>query len=110
MKQGDKVLCVNSKNLLINPNSFDIQLVEGAIYCVREMVPGYEFKGQPDGVILEEIKGKIGTLECYDGIERTLETHFRQDRFRVIDEIDVCEFEESKKELIENKIYNNARE
>ena len=100
MKQGDKVVCINNKNILVNPNSYDKPLMEGAVYHVREMVPGYEFQGQPDGVMLEEIIGKTGELVCYDGITRTLETHFRQDRFRVIDEIDIQAFEEVRNELI----------
>lgn len=100
MKQGDKVVCINNKNLLINPNSYDKPLMEGAVYHVREMVPGYEFQGQPDGVMLEEIIGKTGELDCYDGITRTLETHFRQDRFRDIDEIDIQAFEEVRAALI----------
>ncbi len=100
MKQGDKVICIDNKHLDVHPNNFDKPLLESNIYHIREMVPGYEFQGQPDGVMLEEIIGKTGELDCYDGITRTLETHFRQDRFRVIDEIDIQAFEEVRNELI----------
>jgi DNA repair exonuclease SbcCD nuclease subunit len=100
MKQGDKVICVNNKNLQINHFNFDKPLVEGAIYHVREMVPGYDYPGQPEGVKLEEIKGKQHTIECYDGQKRTIEVHFRQNRFRVIEELDINVLEEMRTELI----------
>jgi hypothetical protein len=100
MKQGDKVICVNNKNLQSPPSNFDKPLIEGVIYHIREMVPGYDYPGQPDGVMLEEIKGKIQEIQCYDGQTRTIEVHFRQNRFRVIDEIDIQSFEEIRTELI----------
>jgi hypothetical protein len=100
MKQGDKVICVNNKNLQSLPSNFDKPLVEGAIYHVREMVPGYDYPGQPDGVMLDEIKGKIQKLQCHDGQNRTIEVHFRQNRFRVIEELDVKDQEEIRTELI----------
>ena len=100
MKQGDKVICIDNKNLEVHPKNFNIPLLEGNIYHIREIVPGYEFKGQPDGVMLEEINGSVGELLCYDGIYRILETHFRQNRFRVIEEIDISNLEAIRKELI----------
>ena len=100
MKQGDKVICVDNKNLASHPNSFDKPLLEGNIYHIREMVHGYEYKGQPDGVKLEEIRGKIEELLCHDGVVRFIETHFRQSRFRVIDEVDIGSLEIIREELI----------
>lgn len=50
--------------------------------------------------MLEEINGSVGELLCYDGIYRILETHFRQNRFRVIEEIDISNLESIRKELI----------
>jgi hypothetical protein len=66
MKQGDKVICIDNKNLEVHPNKFDKPLLEGNIYHIREIVPGYEYKGQPDGVMLEEINGYVGVLLFYD--------------------------------------------
>jgi hypothetical protein len=100
MKQGDKVICIDNKNLDVHPSNFDKPLLEGNIYHIREIVPGYEFKGQPDGVMLEEINGSVGELLCYDGIHRILETHFRQNRFLVIEELDISDLESIRKELI----------
>jgi hypothetical protein len=100
MKQGDKVICIDIKNLASEPNSFDKLLIEGGIYHIREMIPGYEYKGQPDGVKLDEIIGKVGKLLCHDSVVRSIETHFRQSRFRVIDEIDIGNLEEIRKDLI----------
>lgn len=100
MKQGDKVICIDNKNLDVHPSNFDKPLLEGNIYHIREIVPGYEFKGQPHGVMLEEINGSVGELLCYDGIHRILETHFRQNRFLVIEELDISDLESIRKELI----------
>jgi hypothetical protein len=100
MKQGDKVICIDNKNLEAHPNNFDKPLLEGNIYHIREIVPGYEFKGQPDGVMLDEIHGYVGELLCYDGIIRMVETHFKQNRFRVIEELDISNLEAIRQELI----------
>jgi hypothetical protein len=100
MKQGDKVICINSKNLQTNSSNFDKPLLEGTIYHVREMVPGYDYAGQPDGVKLDEIRGKQLTIDCYDGKKRKVEVHFRQDRFKVIEELDIKVLEEMRTELI----------
>ncbi len=100
MKAGDKVICIDNKNLVVHPSNFDKPLLEGYIYHIREIVPGYEYKGQPVGVMLDEIKGSVGELLCYDGIHRILETHFRQNRFRVIAEIDISNLEVIRNELI----------
>jgi hypothetical protein len=100
MKQGDKVICINNKNLELNPSHFDKPLLEGNIYHVREMVPGYDYPDQPHGLKLEEIRGKILTIHCYDAEERKMEVHFRQDSFKVIEETDIKVLEEMRTELI----------
>jgi hypothetical protein len=107
MKQGDKVICIDASNLQIHPSNFDKLPIEGTVYHVREMVPGYDYQGQPDGVKLDEINGRVTRLLCYDGIERNIETHFRQNRFRVIDEIDIAHFEEKLVEKSTLKIINH---
>ena len=100
MKQGDKVICIDNKNLQAHPSNFDKPLLEGSIYHIREIVPGYEYKGQPEGVMLDEINGYVGELHCYDGIIRILETHFKKSRFRVIEELDIQIVESLSQELI----------
>ena len=100
MQQGDKVICIDNKHLEIHRRNFDKPLLEGNIYHIRKIVPGYEYRGQPDGVMLEEINGYVGELLCYDGVHRILETHFRQNRFRVIEELDISDLESIRKELI----------
>lgn len=100
MKQGDKVICIDNKNLSSNPSNFDKPLIEGSIYHIRELVHGYQYRGQPDGVKLDEILGKTGELLCYDGVIRPIEIHFKQSRFRVIDEIDIGTLEVVREELI----------
>jgi hypothetical protein len=100
MKEGDKVICIDNKNLEAPINHFNKFLEEGAIYHIREIVPGYQFKGQPDGVKLDEIRGSIVKTLCHDDKVRFIETHFKKSRFRVIEELDVQAIEKIRKELI----------
>lgn len=100
MKQGDKVICIDNKNLSSNPYNFDKPLLEGSIYHIREIVPGYKYKGQPEGVKLDEIYGNVGEFLCHDGVIRIIETHFKKRRFRVIDEVDIGNLEAIRNELI----------
>jgi len=100
MKLGDKVICIDNKNLASDASNFDKLLIEGGVYHIREIVPGYQYMGQPDGIKLDEIKGKTGKVKCYDGFVRYIETHFKKCRFKVIEEIDIQVVQKIRQELI----------
>ncbi|MFM1745373.1 MAG: hypothetical protein RLZZ630_1310 [Bacteroidota bacterium] len=84
MKPGSIVTCVDD---VFRPES-RINLsglpVRDRLYMVRNILPNYEVRNGPPGVLLEEFYGKPVTFKSYTGAMMTVEVHFRMNRFREV--------------------------
>jgi hypothetical protein len=84
MKPGSIVMCVD--DVFRTENIFKLSglPVRNRLYTVREILPNYEVRNGPPGVVLEEFYGKPVTFKSYAGVIVTVEVHFRMNRFREV--------------------------
>lgn len=95
MQKGSLVICVDDANWCADAHLWVEKLpVKGKVYQVRKMMKNIIVAGLPDGVFLEEIRGKYRKYIDYNQKPGLVEVHFRQSRFaEIMRPINIAEVE-----------------
>ena len=85
MEIGSIVVCVDDGNWWYDiMEYFKVLPVKGKLFTVRMIIPNMKDPNGPPGVALEEIYGKIDTINTYAGEIRDVEVHFKIKRFQEV--------------------------